>query len=71
MEKYRVTFDRKYTMWHRSIVEIEANSLEEAQNMLKDDRIDYEPTETEWLYDTCEYLSEEEFPKELNYKIKE
>jgi len=98
MKKYKVVFDKKHTMWHRTTAEIEANSLKEAQDMLKDDIIDYKFTNTEWLYDTCEYILEkenyvmsrcddflpddnwdkeengyyevEEFPEELNYRIK-
>ena len=60
MKSYKLTIDEKNTVWHRTIVEIEAESIEMAVVMARENEYDDSLATTEWLYSTCEYLPPEE-----------
>jgi DNA-directed RNA polymerase subunit F len=65
-EKFKVTLDQKHTIWHRTVAEIEANSLEEAQKELikaiegDESTVKAVDINTEYIYDTAEMLSPKE-----------
>lgn len=75
MKKFNFEVDQKVTMWHRSKVEIEANSLEEAQERVKNlivnaessdihdellNKDDVSITNTEYMEDTVELITLQE-----------
>ena len=55
MEVFELIIDRKATVWDRSYVTVEANSLEEAINKCNNGDVDED--ESELLYDTITYLA--------------
>ena len=55
MEIFNLIIDRKATVWERSFVEVEANTLEEA--IAKCNSGELEEDEAEVLYDTLTYLA--------------
>lgn len=58
MKEFHFFVDEKVNVWLRDYVTIEANSLEEAVEKVKDG--DYDDSTGEVLYDTTEYLTPEE-----------
>lgn len=54
MKPYKLFIDKKYTLWTRIHVTVEANSLEEAVERCKKD--DYDNSWSEELYETMELM---------------
>lgn len=54
MKKFELYIDEKVSVWRRTLVEVEADTLEEAVN--KAAKYDYAPIESEILYETEELL---------------
>ena len=60
MKKFKVTRDEKNTIWHRVSAVIEAESLEDAQNILEKRVANEEfigDESCDWLYGTAEFLT--------------
>lgn len=58
MKSYNLFIDTKYTLWTRTHVTIEANSLEEAVERCREGN--YDDSWSEDLYDTAEEMTPEE-----------
>ena len=60
MEKFNITIDEKCTIWHRTTLDVEADTKEKAIEEIKD-RLDIEGTILngfhEWLHDTAESMN--------------
>lgn len=67
MKSYDLFIDEKYTLWTRTHVTIEADSLEEAVEKCKNG--DYDDSWSEDLYDTAEAMTPEENRGEATVEI--
>lgn len=67
MKSYDLFIDEKHTLWTRTYVTIEADSLEEAVEKCKNG--DYDDSWSEDLYDTAEVMTPEENGGEATVEI--
>jgi len=59
MKVFKLVIDEKTTIWHRTIVDIDAKSLKDAVEKAKNNNYDKSEADTQWLYDTCELIEPE------------
>lgn len=71
MEVFELIVDEKVSVWRRSTIKIEAESLEEAVQTCVDNGIRYadDILDSEYLFETEEYINQDEFENRMTVEV--